>query len=60
MNQSDVRKALECCASQVDNPCVDCPCFNGECIAHTPYVLEYIDRLEAENKRLREMVGEAK
>lgn len=60
MTRSDVKKALECCASESDNPCIDCPCFQGECIAHTPYVLDYINSLEEENKKLREMVGEPK
>ncbi len=54
MTDNEIKKALECCADH-DNidACDDCPCLEGKCISTTPYVLDLINRQQAEIERLQ-------
>lgn len=53
MTDNEIIKCLECCASEEENACDDCYCANGKCIATTPYVLDLINRQQAEIERWR-------
>ena len=52
MTDKEIIKALECCSSPKAN-CEDCPCFNKDCISTTPYVLDLINRQQAEIETLK-------
>jgi hypothetical protein len=54
MTDNEIKKVLECCASQCEDACNDCPCVDGECIATTDYVLDLLNRQQAEIERLTE------
>ena len=59
---NEIIKALECCSSQPQELCCNCPIdirkIKGGCItALTTYAIDLINRLQAENKRLGKEVN---
>lgn len=56
MTDKEIIKALECCSSPKAN-CEDCPCFNKDCISTTPYVLDLINRQQAEIEKLEKVIS---
>ena len=57
----EIVKALECCSSQPQELCCNCPIdirkIKGGCItALTTYAIDLINRLQAENERLKEII----
>lgn len=69
MTDNDIIKALECCSSQPQELCCNCPIdirkIKGGCItALTTNALDLINRLQAENERLskitRPLIAEIK
>ena len=58
---NEIVKALECCSSQPQELCCNCPIdirkIKGGCItALTTYAIDLINRLQAENERLKEII----
>lgn len=69
LTDNNIKKALECCSSQPQELCCNCPidirAIKGGCItALTTYALDLINRLQAENERLskitRPLIAEIK
>ena len=56
MTSDEIKKALECCSEH--EGCHNCHCKNecGDLSVVTTEALKYINRLEAENKRLHKKV----
>lgn len=51
MTDNEIKKALECCVTS--EYCVDCPCLEKQLPCPTSdVILDYINRLEAENENL--------
>lgn len=64
MTDSEILKALECCARPLPHCyCDECPAgANGGCAIKTENIIDLINRLQAENERLKkanEMFTEA-
>lgn len=59
MTDSEIIKALECCSVEGHFVCNECPAWvESRCIAKNKYILDLINRLQAENERLRNHIQE--
>ncbi len=59
LTDKEIKKALECCVTS--EYCADCPCIEKQLLCPTSdIVLDYINRLEAENEHLKNQVSDCR